>query len=175
MKKSILIFAQSLISILLFAQATSSPNVIASTANYYGTPGSLEVSYTVGEMTAITTAGNVSGVHVTQGFHQPEELVILGLNDQQETPLIFYVYPNPTADILWLGYEMTQSGTAIINLTDLTGKTIETFNKHNYTSGQNIEHFDVSKLSSGNYLLTLQFTTGTGKPFSSSKQFSVTR
>ncbi len=70
----ILFFMLGLFFVDANAQLSINPSVTATTGNYFGTPGSLEVSYTLGEMTAITTAGNVSDVHVTQGFHQPEEL-----------------------------------------------------------------------------------------------------
>ncbi len=168
----ILFFMLGLFFVDANAQLSINPSVTATTGNYFGTPGSLEVSYTVGEMTAVTTAGDVAALHITQGFHQPEEMTT-GLFEQGEVPLGFYVYPNPTSGTVWLSYEMPEGGTAVITLTDLNGKTIETLRKQDDTSGQNMEHFDVSRLSAGNYLLGLQFTTTGGKQYFSTGQFTI--
>jgi len=158
---------------MAWGQVTTTPKVIASTGKTFAW-SNYEVSYTAGEQAAVTTLGSTSGLHLTQGFHQEEELVLTGLDNLKEAPLNFVLYPNPTASTLWVGYEMTEKGNSVINLTDQNGKVVSNLYKGDYSTGRVIEHFDVSTIASGSYLLTLQFTSATGKHYSSTKQFSLT-
>jgi hypothetical protein len=171
MKRALTTCFYFLTALTAIAQVT--PQVLASSGYYYTSP-QLEVSYTVGEMSAVTTVGTLAATHVTQGFHQPEEVVILtALNEQKSDEVNFTVYPNPTAQTIWLGYKMSEAGKVNVAIYDLGGKLIENLNTGDYTTGSSISHFDVSRLAAGNYMLSLQFTPTAGATSVSTKPFSV--
>jgi hypothetical protein len=159
----------------LCATAQFKPQVIASTGAYVAA-GPLEISYTVGEMSAVITTGNVSGLHLTQGFHQPEEVAVLtGLNEQKPAEVNFALYPNPTARTIWVGYKMPNPGKVSLNLYSVNGQMLQNLFTGDYIGGSDVNHYDVSGLATGNYLLSVQFTTPTGQTSINSKQFSITQ
>jgi hypothetical protein len=158
---------------VLPASAQFKPQIIASSGNYFSS-GQLEVSYTVGEMTAVTTVGSTAGVHLTQGFHQPEEVALLtALREQQADDLNFALYPNPTTQTVWVGYQMRLQGKVTLGVYSLSGQLVQNLFTGQYTGGSSLDHFDISALATGNYLLTLQYASNTSQPCISSKQFSI--
>lgn len=175
MKQTTLIFIFAVWCAMGWGQATTTPTVIASTGKYYGSPGQLEVSYTIGEMTAVSTAGNTNGLHVTQGFHQPEEWGrrTVGLPEQTLTPIDFLIYPNPASNSIETIFDTPEIGKAKISITDYGGKLLQTI-EENHNGGKDATHFDIKNLASGSYIVTLQFTGSEGKQYFSSKPFSVT-
>ena len=175
MKQLLLISVAAMLCPAVNAQVTLAPKVIASTGQYVK-HGPFEVSYTVGEMAAVTTLGSINGLHITQGFHQPEEVAILTALSEQKSELInVALYPNPTTQTVWIGYHLAEAGKVNLRIYSISGQLIETLSNDNYGGGSILNHYDVSHLSNGNYFMSLQFTSSTGQQSSSSKQFSVTQ
>jgi hypothetical protein len=174
MKQQFLIIALLLFCTAAKSQVTVTPTVLAASGQYFH-QGPLEISYTIGEMAAVTTVGSLSSVHITQGFHQPEEVgVLTALCEQKTADINFALFPNPTAQTVWLGYQMPQPGKVSGALYSVNGQYIQNLFTGYYSGGSNVDHYDVSKLSTGNYLLSLQFTADDGKQYLSTKEFSVT-
>jgi hypothetical protein len=177
MKQTTLIFIFAVFCAMARGQGpAATPTVLASSGQYYGTPGQLEVSYTIGEMTSVSTVGNVYGLHLTQGFHQPQELnnYPLAIIEPNVSPISFSLYPNPTINNVEISYEMPEQGKTITTITDILGRPLISDYQH-YLGGKAIKSFDVSCFAGGSYMLTLQFFTNNGKQYFSTKQFSITK
>jgi extracellular elastinolytic metalloproteinase len=82
---------------------------------------------------------------------------VLAIADENKT--IFSVYPNPTADAMYINNNRN-IGSAIYKIIDLNGRVIQT-NTITLTNGSKV---NTSNLSSGMYILTLK--TNSGKVFS---------
>jgi len=137
------------------------PTVIASAGDYVAA-GGVSLSYTVGELAAIETFANRT-VILTQGFQQPNDIVS-GLIDVEQGPDgAFSVYPVPAHGTLWFGYEFNESGKVQVSLLNIIGQVMEYSLNENYTSGKLIHSFDCSSYASGNYILSVKFTTTSGQ------------
>ena len=160
MKRALLIF-----SIFAFAAAVSaqtlSPTVIASGGNYASANGT-SLSYTIGEMSAVQTFTAGSTI-LTQGFQQPND-IINGLLDIEKGPDgSFSVYPVPAQTILWFGYEFTEAGKVEVNMTNVLGQKMNFALNEGYDNGKHVHSFDCSTYASGNYFLTVKFTSPSGQ------------
>lgn len=173
MKRSILIFIFAVFTSMAWGQLALTPKVIASSGKSYKW-GNYDVSYTIGEMAAVSTIGSTSGLHLTQGFHQEEEMTVGIADNIKESNLNFVVYPNPAANTVSVSYEMTEKGNVSLTLTDINGKIVAVLNKAEYAHGRNAEHYDLSNIASGNYMLTLQFTSISGTSYFSTQKFTLT-
>ena len=158
------------------AQLATTPWVLASTGQYAAVSG-LEVSYTLGEMAAVTTISNTSvNMTLTQGFHQPEELTILtALNETKGSAVNFTLYPVPANESLWFGYQMEGKGRATLEVYDVTGKLVSSLPVYEYTGGAVVSSVAVADLSQGSYLARLTYTRDGGATEISSKPFSIIR
>ena len=160
MKKVILNILVLAFGISAHAQMLT-PTVIAS-AGAYATGGGVSLSYTVGELAAIQTFTSPN-VILTQGFQQPNDIVS-GLIDVEQGPDgAFSVYPIPAHGTLWFGYEFNESGKVQVSLMNILGQIMDYSLGENYTSGKFIHSFDCSSYASGNYILSVKFTTASGQ------------
>jgi hypothetical protein len=173
MKKFYFLFLAAFLSIGLKAQMLT-PTVIASTGGFSSNAnGSL--SYTVGEMTMVQTF-SASGNILTQGFQQPNESVTGLLELTQDDFGSFVVYPNPSVDNTWYGFELPEAGRVVISLYDELGQRISDLYTANYDNGKIVQQTDVSKLAGGMYFVTLTFTgTKDGKTHINTKKLQVIR
>jgi len=160
MKKALLYFSVLIFSISASAQ-TLSPTVIASGGNY-AVAGGASLSYTIGELAAVQTF-TASNVILTQGFQQPNDIVS-GLLDIEKGPDgSFSVYPVPAQTTLWYGYEFTQGGKVEVSMINVLGQKMNYSLNETYDSGKLVHSFDCSSYASGNYILTVKFTSPTGQ------------
>ncbi len=81
-----------------------------------------------------------------------------GLNIAKNLTLFSILYPNPVIDFLTLEFQNKQNGMAEINISDITGCTIKTFN-----SSLSHHKIDVSEWTNGLYFVktTINQTTST--------------
>ena len=160
MKKAVLSFSIFAFAVSAFAQ-TLSPTVIASGGNY-ASSGGVSLSYTIGELAAVQTfsAGNTI---LTQGFQQPND-IINGLLDIEKGPDgSFSVYPVPAQTMLWFGYEFTEAGKVEVSMTNVLGQKMGYALSEGYDNGKQVHSFDCSTYASGNYFLTVKFTSPSGQ------------
>jgi hypothetical protein len=147
MKKILLSAAFSSICALFELSAQSlSPTVIAS-SGAHRTGGSIQLSYTIGELTVETkTAPNTV---LTQGFHQtfPNATGINWLSEKEKIK----VYPNPAIDVVHIEVEANHDKWMQTKILDVSGKVVageQSFNNQKHS-------LDVSTLCSGLYFLQI--------------------
>lgn len=176
MKKLYFLPLLTLLSIAIKAQMLT-PTVIASTGAY-SSNGNYSLSYTVGEMTMVQTFTSQNGQNIlTQGFQQPNDSLISGLIDiTPEAYGSFAVYPNPTIDQFWFGYQMPEAGRVTITMYDAIGQKISDIYYSNYESGKVVSNANVQNLAAGVYMVTLTFTSAKdGQTHLDTKKLQVLR
>ncbi len=105
----------------LIQNAQAQKDLIASGGNATGIGGT--VSYSIGQVAYTTATG--SGGTVNQGVQQPFEIVTLGTDNFPEITLSMTVYPNPTTSIVNLKVGNFNFENLQFNLSDITGKLLE--------------------------------------------------
>jgi len=115
--KSILLFVLSIGLTGLFAQEA----ITSSCGDLSGTDGS--VSYSVGQLVCSIKAGT-SGT-LAEGIHQPYEVSMVGIEDDDNMDFESVVYPNPTSNILILKTSAFEKEGLVYRLYDSSGKLIE--------------------------------------------------
>ncbi|MCS6934855.1 MAG: T9SS type A sorting domain-containing protein [Chitinophagales bacterium] len=159
-------FAVSVIAQSLTPTVIASAGAFAQNAN-----GSL--SYTVGEMTMVETF-SANGNILTQGFQQPNQIIIGLLDITRDAFGSFVVYPNPAVDNLYFGFEFPEAGNVKVALYNTLGQKLSDVFAADYGTGKTVEVFQVSNLAAGTYYLSLNFTSAvTGKEYVSTKSFQV--
>ena len=168
-----------LLTVLCAASANAqtpmlTPQVIASTGGFSSNAnGSL--SYTVGEMTMVQTF-SANGNILTQGFQQPNDLTIGLIEVTHDDYGSFVVYPNPSVDNTYLGFEMPEAGKINIDMFDAIGQKVASVYSGNYESGKIVTQTNVSTFAAGMYLMTMTFTaTKDGKTYMTTKKLQVIR
>ena len=72
-------------------------------------------------------------------------------------PMNLHIYPNPTADIAWLNFNLAESDVINIELVDLQGRIAKHLIKNQiFEKGKHFEQLNFSSLPAGNYLLFLR-------------------
>jgi len=170
MKKLLTVLLGVLLTSSTYTQ-TLSPTVISSSGGFsQNSNGSL--SYTVAEMTMVQTF-TANGVTLTQGFQQPNELVT-GLFDIVHDEFgTLVLYPNPSVDYLWFGFQYPESGKVEVAVFDMLGQKVSELYNDVYTTGRYTQQINVSVLPAASYLLTANFTNSAGKIYTISKRFEV--
>jgi hypothetical protein len=158
------LLCSSLIAFVFSVQAqTLSPSVISSTG-CYGTSAANSLSYTVGELAAVQTFTSSSGsVILTQGFQQPNDIVSGLLNIEANADGAFSVYPVPASATVWYGYEFTEPGNAEVSLVNILGQKLNYGLTESYNSGKLLHSFDCAAYASGDYILSVKFTSACGQ------------
>jgi hypothetical protein len=171
MKKYILCFLASAFIISAHSQSLS-PTVIASSGGF-SSVGGVSLSYTVGEMSAVQTFTDSAGHNIlTQGFQQPNDIVNGLLDIEKGTDGSFSVYPIPAQTMVWYGYEFNEAGKAEVSLFNILGQKMDYTLTESYESGKLVHSFDCSSYASGNYVLSVKFTTSTGREEELSKKIT---
>jgi hypothetical protein len=161
MIKTILLSTFISVGFCVSAQSVS-PSVIAS-GGTYATSTSGSLSYTVGELSAVTTLSSGASI-LTQGFQQADidqGNAILDLESNEKGSMI--VYPNPAEQTFTVGYKFPVSGDVKLNMYDATGKLVTSVLENEYASGNAVYNYDCSQLASGNYTLKLEYISKTAK------------
>jgi len=119
---------------------SATPSVIASDGDHINA-GSFHLDYTVGEVVIETVYGD--SLTLTQGFHQPNLMLISGIDELPE--LTVKVYPNPTAGQLQirtssetpsLHWQLTNTnGQVLIQSKTATTSPSETLDLANFPAG----------------------------------------
>ena len=162
MQKILICFMASVFVISANAQSLS-PTVIAS-AGGYSSGGGISLSGSVGEVAVIQTFSNISAnVILTQGFEQPTDIVNGLLDIERGADGTFSVYPIPTHDIEWYGYEFGEAGKVEISMYNMMGQKMDYSYAESYTSGKTVHSFNFSSYAAGNYILTVKFIAASGQ------------
>lgn len=146
-----------LVSILLAVFFCTAQSIYPSTLNItgqFGTLKNLQFEISIGESTSITTLSN-SGLVVTSGILQssvalqPPINVFAGLDEEIK------LYPNPARDFVEVNFVSKMMGVNQYELYDLRGRQL--LGKQFFHFGiPRTERLDVSKLTPGTYILSIQ-------------------
>jgi hypothetical protein len=124
-------------------------------------------------MTMVQTF-SAGGNILTQGFQQPNDILIGIIEASKDEFGSFGLYPNPAVDNLWFGFELPESGRVSVGVFNGLGQKIADVYEGNYTAGTVTQQIGVSNLAAGMYFLQLTFVSGRdGKSHISSKKFQV--
>ena len=138
------IFSSTLIIFsCLQSEAQVNPSQVISSSGGTFSNSDYTMDFTIGE-TVIDDIGN--GAKFTQGFHQGDLAIITSI---EEIDFFIKLYPNPTISSFTI--EFNEPQTVQLILSDENGKIIT----QETIDGQLAKTFDVSKLSQGNYFLTV--------------------
>ena len=113
MKKLVLLLA------LLPVFAMAQPDVIASGGGY-GESSSVKMSYTIGQTVTAAVSGN--NAIVTQGFQQPEYVIVKV--DETGSDIELNIYPNPTVGDVTLDFTKMPKSDVTIYLYNDAGKVM---------------------------------------------------
>ncbi len=94
---------------------------VASGGDGSGIGGS--ISFSIGQIDYRNNAG--SGGAISQGLQQPYEIFVVSGIEEKGIELTMSVYPNPTADFVFLNIENFWGQSMTFGLYDLQGKLIE--------------------------------------------------
>jgi hypothetical protein len=147
-KKCILIISMMVMIASSHLKAQSfAPDVIGSAGTYVST-ASGSMSWTIGE--AITETGSSVNNFFTQGFQQPDSLIVTGILPVNETKIS--VYPNPVVNNLIVSLPAS-SGNYSVEVYDMQGQLLQRENIESSTG----QSFDISfaGLSNGIYLVNI--------------------
>lgn len=81
-------------------------------------------------------------------------LGVSGIQHEENSPLVLLVYPNPNNGMYTIDYTGEENETLLVNMTDLSGKTIKT-EKWVVKKGNNKTALDLSVQPAGIYLTTI--------------------
>lgn len=144
MKKMLLFIFSCILTMSLFAQSA----VVPVGGTLTGEGGT--ATYTVGQI-AVKTIGN-GAISVAEGVQQPYEISVVGIDEHPEIVLSAKVYPNPTADHVFLELALDDeqfSGT--IRVIDAYGKYIA-----NLQITGPVTEIDLTQFAAGTYYLRVE-------------------
>jgi hypothetical protein len=115
--------------------------------------------WSVAEMTLVSTVTTPS-VIVTHGVLQPPDATVgiektIPLNGQVK------VYPNPSADIVYLEYNFVTAGKLEYMLQDMTGRQIKSYTAA-IKKGQDRQEINLSALANATYMLYVTYQPNGG-------------
>ncbi len=133
MKNKIMFIA---ILLFVFLYKTHAQEAIVASGGEASSSGG-KASYSIGQVLYTTNIGTNGSV--AQGVQQPFEIsVLLGI-DNQDINLGLTVYPNPTTNLLTLNVSNTELSNFNFQLSDMTGKLIESRKIRNSTESIGME------------------------------------
>ena len=136
----------------MLAAQSMSPQLLSS-SGYHQAEGEYSMTWSLGEMVIHTVTSGDGGHKLTQGFQQPDDVLLISTTTV-ESDYQLSVFPNPTTHMLTLQTDATTS--LHIHLFDAVGRLL----MHDVMNNPQHE-LDVSSLASGTYFLRLSDTNGT--------------
>lgn len=128
--------------------------------------GAVQVAYYggFGMPTVVLLGGdNHDVLFVTQDYNTSDTTTMrdLILNNmtaglEQNTIQNVSIYPNPVSNLLTVNFEALQGSEMLMQLTDLSGKVVMTFEKEKLNKGISEKQIDISGLPVGSYILSLE-------------------
>ncbi|MFC5284530.1 T9SS type A sorting domain-containing protein [Pedobacter alpinus] len=142
---------------IFFNQLSFSQTLAISTINVGGNTTTIrthQFDWSIGESCSIASFSNPNNLLVTSGVLQPiyVEKIIANNFGNVWTNDEVSLYPIPTKDFFTVALKTTQKGTINFTLLNLSGIVLET-RSVNHIYSDELEKFDLSKLSPGIYYL----------------------
>ncbi len=150
MKKTTLIVSILLIEASCIIAQSVSPEVISSAGNRFDIPG-LSLEWTLGE--PATLSHESSGLQLTQGFHQPNYMLMLDLQSINLDLGEINVFPNPSQGIVYADLQLNDKVQLEFDLLTVDGTILISSTQ---TIKNGIIEFDLSKYPNGTYVLLIR-------------------
>lgn len=113
---------------------------------------SFKTVWTLGELTGGTASAN--GVQVHHGFIQPKILFTITAVEEDSSPSLFNIYPNPANEFLFIKWNTVYSSTGIkFRLYNSRGLLMDTIEPQSVSE---LQKLDISNYAPGVYLLTIE-------------------
>lgn len=145
--------------LMMTAQLKLDRHVIAATGNDT-TVGNLSISYTVGELAAITTVTSLNGTLVlTQGFQQHDD-VLLSIEDDLKIILDYTIAPNPSKRFVQVKLSTDKLIEIELAIYNLLGQETPIPVQRQKVAGVWETEFDLESVPEGYYMLALKNKDG---------------
>lgn len=153
MKKLFIIFFFPFSFSSLYSQSIS-PVLISSSGNYFSNSNN-SLSWSLGEVVIESFENNQ--ISLTQGFHQPVQLIITNFDNTSNLNYNIKVYPSPASDFLTIENNTAQLG-AEVQILSSDGKIVQ-YKKMNGSS----ETINIQSLPAGTYICLIHYKNSTLK------------
>jgi len=139
------------------AQISLSPQVY-STAGTVFQNSQFHITYTVGEMSCVSTVSSGNSI-LTQGFNQPDKFTVATIQSTF-SPWMWSVYPNPADQELVIRFNAPFEKKLSLKIVDALGRLILPEDTFTHTGAEWIKSLDVSAFASGLYFVQLTSAGG---------------
>ena len=134
----------------MLAQGQSlSPTVVATAGGYFDN-GTVSLSFTVGEIAITTLTGG--DLILTQGFQQPFELDVTGVDDNHPVNWSVKTYPNPVQDHLNIRFSIRNPQDFTVVIMDITGEKVLVKEYMRVQPGE-VKEVDMQNYHAGIYMI----------------------
>ncbi len=151
--KKLLITIIALLPVLAFGQSLD--RQVIGSAGDYASAGNVQLSWTVGEVA--TTTESSGNLLITQGFQQPDGLVV-GIQSPV-SGLSINLFPNPTEDMLVLKLSSKDAKELQLQWFDMLGQVLGKMQTAT-VYGEYSHEYDLSYFAPGTYFLVMRDKQG---------------
>jgi hypothetical protein len=139
------------------AQISLSPQVY-STAGTVFQNNQFHITYTVGEMSCVSTVSSGNSI-LTQGFNQPDKFTVASIQSTSG-PWVWSVFPNPADQELLVRFNAPFEKKLFLKIVDALGRLVLPEEKFLHSGAEWIKSIDVSAFASGVYFVHLSSAEG---------------
>ena len=150
MKNLYILFVLFFSTAVIWGQSLS-PTVVATAGGYFDN-GTVSLSFTVGEIAITTLTGG--DLILTQGFQQPFELDVTGVDDNQPINWSVKTYPNPVQDNLNIRFTIKNPQDFTVVIMDITGKKVLVKEYMRVQPGE-VKEVDMQNYHAGIYMISV--------------------
>lgn len=140
---------------LMFWSSTNGPISANNRLHIFTSPNSIEGGNYVIDNSILSNLSNCDNVQSTS-IYTPENCSAMSVEKLNIDPYDISVFPNPFNNSITLKFNSVFNNKFNCSVRDISGKILYEYSFGNITEGNNIKTFDLSRLSSGIYLLTLK-------------------
>lgn len=140
---------------LMFWSSTNGPISANNRLHIFTSPNSIEGGNYVIDNSILLNLSNCDNVQ-SSSIYTPENCGAMSVEKLNIDPYDISVFPNPFNNSITLKFNSVFNNKFNCSIRDISGKILYEYSFGNITEGNNIKTFDLSRLSSGIYLLTLK-------------------
>jgi hypothetical protein len=150
--------------IILLVSTTIAKSQISLSPQVYSTAGTVfqnsqfHITYTVGEMTCVSTISSGNSI-LTQGFNQPDKFTVAGIQSSSGQ-WMWSVFPNPADQELLVRFNAPFEKKLTLKIVDALGRLVLPEEKFLHSGAEWIKSIDVSAFASGVYFVHLSSAEG---------------
>ena len=100
-------------------------------------------------------------LYTTTRLPKPNLDFVLDVADGMDHVVGLQIWPNPASDHVQFAYNLSEAGTTVVGLFDLSGRQMRNIPTGFQSTGAHEMAFDLNDLPSGSYILRVQHAAGT--------------